>query len=46
MEKIEQDNAGGFEKGDNSEIKRSTEPLPPWFAGERNLREELLEHEK
>ncbi|KAF1964660.1 PIN domain-like protein [Bimuria novae-zelandiae CBS 107.79] len=41
MEKLEADNAGGFEK-DTGEKKNEAAPLPPWFrAGERNIEEEF-----
>jgi DNA excision repair protein ERCC-5 len=40
MQKLEEENAGGFER-DNEGAKKKSEPLPPWFAGERDLREEL-----
>ncbi|KAF1349804.1 hypothetical protein BDV97DRAFT_352463 [Delphinella strobiligena] len=34
MEKIQQDNAGGFERADAGPGKnKQTEPLPPWFSG-------------
>jgi len=41
MEKLEADNAGGFEKDMGVGTKKSAEPLPPWFNGDRNLDEEL-----
>ncbi|KAF2132009.1 PIN domain-like protein [Dothidotthia symphoricarpi CBS 119687] len=40
MEKIEQDSAGGFEKSHTHE-KKTAEPLPPWFSGERDINQEL-----
>ncbi|KAF2192306.1 PIN domain-like protein [Zopfia rhizophila CBS 207.26] len=41
MQKIEEANAGGFEKDMGSEKKKSVDPLPPWFAGERDIQQEL-----
>ncbi|KAF2709588.1 PIN domain-like protein [Pleomassaria siparia CBS 279.74] len=41
MQKIEEDNAGGFEKDLGPAEKKSAEPLPPWFAGERDIQEDL-----
>lgn len=42
MQKIEQDTAGGFVRelgpGKNND---SSEPLPPWFTGDRDMRKEL-----
>ncbi|KAF2110028.1 hypothetical protein BDV96DRAFT_501784 [Lophiotrema nucula] len=40
MQKIEADTAGGFEK-DLGTDKKSEEPLPPWFSGDRDINEEL-----
>lgn len=40
MQKIEADTAGGFEKNLGAE-KKSEEPLPPWFSGDRDINEEL-----
>lgn len=42
MEKIEQDTAGGFEK--DTEKKKKSVPLPPWFKGERDIGKELDEY--
>jgi DNA excision repair protein ERCC-5 len=42
MDKIEQDTAGGFER-DTDEKKKSA-PLPPWFKGERDIGKELDEY--
>ncbi|KAH7127080.1 hypothetical protein B0J11DRAFT_527151 [Dendryphion nanum] len=39
MQQIEEDNAGGFELDQGP--KQSAVPLPPWFTGERDVREEL-----
>ncbi|KAF1949148.1 PIN domain-like protein [Byssothecium circinans] len=40
IDKLEADNAGGFEKDTGSE-KKAAEPLPPWFEGNRNIGEEM-----
>ncbi|KAH5280231.1 hypothetical protein HBI72_017270 [Parastagonospora nodorum] len=40
MEKIEAENAGGFEKKLDQD-KKDAAPLPPWFAGERDLGNDL-----
>jgi DNA excision repair protein ERCC-5 len=40
MEKIEAETAGGFEKSFGQD-KKDAAPLPPWFAGERDLHEDL-----
>ncbi|KZM19858.1 endonuclease [Ascochyta rabiei] len=42
MEKIQQDTAGGFEK--DTEEKKESVPLPPWFKGERDIAQELDEY--
>ncbi|KAJ4313565.1 DNA repair protein rad2 [Neodidymelliopsis sp. IMI 364377] len=42
MEKIQQETAGGFEK-DTDEKKKSV-PLPPWFKGERDIAQDLNEY--
>ncbi|KAF2632715.1 DNA-repair protein rad13 [Macroventuria anomochaeta] len=42
MEKIEQETAGGFEK--DTEEKKKSVPLPPWFKGERDIGKELDEY--
>ncbi|KAL1306062.1 hypothetical protein AAFC00_004188 [Neodothiora populina] len=34
MEKLQQENAGGFEKADTEKTKAKKEPLPPWFEGD------------
>ncbi|KAF9735609.1 hypothetical protein PMIN03_009952 [Paraphaeosphaeria minitans] len=42
MEKLEAENAGGFEKDTPDQKKKEDAPLPPWFSGgERNIGEEL-----
>ncbi|KAF2691918.1 DNA-repair protein rad13, partial [Lentithecium fluviatile CBS 122367] len=41
LQKIEEKNAGGFEKETGGEDKKKAEPLPPWFSGTRDLREEM-----
>ncbi|KAF2022016.1 PIN domain-like protein [Aaosphaeria arxii CBS 175.79] len=41
MEKIEQETAGGFEKKQEQGKKEKAEPLPPWFQGERDMRDDL-----
>ncbi|KAF2795379.1 PIN domain-like protein [Melanomma pulvis-pyrius CBS 109.77] len=41
MQKIEEANAGGFEKDSGPEKKQSAEPLPPWFSGERDIHDDL-----
>lgn len=42
MQKLEEDTAGGFERDLGAgKKKKSNEPLPPWFSGDRDLREEL-----
>ncbi|KAF2270829.1 PIN domain-like protein [Lojkania enalia] len=41
MQKIEEDNAGGFERELELEQKKSAEPLPPWFSGDRDIKEDL-----
>lgn len=33
MQKIQEDNAGGFERADAGPGKNKSEPLPPWFSG-------------
>lgn len=33
MQKIQEDNAGGFERTDTDLSKKKAEPLPPWFDG-------------
>jgi DNA excision repair protein ERCC-5 len=43
MQKLEEDMAGGFVRDAAPEKKPSAEPLPPWFEGERDLRQELDE---
>jgi DNA excision repair protein ERCC-5 len=40
MQKIEEANAGGFDKDQGSEKKKAAEP-PPWFSGDRDIQEEL-----
>lgn len=42
MQKIEEANAGGFEKDLGGSKKKMAEPLPPWFSGERDIDEELI----
>lgn len=42
MEKIQQETAGGFEK--DTDEKRQSVPLPPWFKGERDIAKELDEY--
>lgn len=45
MEKIQQDNAGGFERADTGlSKKKPSEPLPPWFAG--NLDDDMAAQRK
>ncbi|KAF2876893.1 DNA-repair protein rad13 [Massariosphaeria phaeospora] len=41
MQKLEEDNAGGFERDPSPVRKKSTEPLPPWFTGERDIQQDL-----
>jgi DNA excision repair protein ERCC-5 len=41
MQKIEEANAGGFEKDVGSEKKEKAAEPPPWFSGERDFQEEL-----
>ncbi|KAF2254567.1 PIN domain-like protein [Trematosphaeria pertusa] len=41
MQKIEQENAGGFEKNLGTQKNKTSESLPPWFSGERDLQQEL-----
>ncbi|KAF2643237.1 PIN domain-like protein [Massarina eburnea CBS 473.64] len=41
MDKLEENNAGGFEKYMGSEKKKTAEPLPPWFDATRNIGEEM-----
>jgi DNA excision repair protein ERCC-5 len=41
MQNLEESNAGGFEKDTGGEEKKSAEPLPPWFSGTRDIREEM-----
>ncbi|OAG06701.1 PIN domain-like protein [Paraphaeosphaeria sporulosa] len=42
MEKLEAENAGGFEKDTGDQKTKEDAPLPPWFSGgERNIEEEL-----
>jgi DNA excision repair protein ERCC-5 len=43
MQKIEEDNAGGFEREIQPEKKKTVEALPPWFEGGRDLKQELRE---
>ncbi|USP82650.1 hypothetical protein yc1106_09924 [Curvularia clavata] len=40
MEKLEADNAGGFEK-DYAEEKKAAAPLPPWFNASRDIASEV-----
>ncbi|KAF1838841.1 DNA-repair protein rad13 [Decorospora gaudefroyi] len=40
MDKLAQDNAGGFEK-DYEQEKQDGAPLPPWFNGERDIAQEV-----
>ncbi|EOA81260.1 DNA repair protein rad2 [Exserohilum turcicum] len=40
MEKLEADNAGGFEK-EYTEDKKSAAPLPPWFNASRDIASEV-----
>jgi len=40
MDKLEEDNAGGFEKNYGLE-KKAAAPLPPWFNGQRDIAEEV-----
>ncbi|KAE8861826.1 hypothetical protein PTNB73_07380 [Pyrenophora teres f. teres] len=40
MDKLEEDNAGGFEKNYGQE-KKAVAPLPPWFNGQRDIAEEV-----
>jgi len=40
MEKIEAEHAGGFEKKLDQD-KKDAAPLPPWFAGKRDLEDDL-----
>ncbi|KAF1995844.1 PIN domain-like protein [Amniculicola lignicola CBS 123094] len=41
MEKIEEDNAGGFGKDLGSDGKKPVEPLPPWFVGDRDIKNDI-----
>jgi DNA excision repair protein ERCC-5 len=41
MQKLEEANAGGFEKDSGPEKKKSAEPLPPWFEGKRDMKADL-----
>ena len=43
MQKLEEDNAGGFVKDVEPGEKKSAEPLPPWFNAERDIEKELAE---
>jgi DNA excision repair protein ERCC-5 len=40
MEKLEADNAGGFEKN-YAEEKKTAAPLPPWFSASRDIASEV-----
>ncbi|RMZ72219.1 RAD13 [Pyrenophora seminiperda CCB06] len=40
MDKLEADNAGGFDKNYGQE-KKAAAPLPPWFNGQRDIAEEI-----
>ncbi|KAI2477590.1 DNA-repair protein rad13 [Pyrenophora tritici-repentis] len=40
MDKLEDDNAGGFEK-DYGHEKKAAAPLPPWFNGQRDIAEDV-----
>jgi DNA excision repair protein ERCC-5 len=40
MDKLEEDNAGGFEK-DYGQEKKAAVPLPPWFSGQRDIAQEV-----
>jgi DNA excision repair protein ERCC-5 len=40
MDKLEEDNAGGFEK-DYGQEKKPAVPLPPWFSGPRDIAKEV-----
>ena len=40
MDKLEADNAGGFEK-DYGQEKKTAAPLPPWFSGQRDIAKEV-----
>ncbi|KAI4653968.1 hypothetical protein J4E93_001736 [Alternaria ventricosa] len=40
MDKLEEDNAGGFEK-DYGQDKKDAAPLPPWFSGQRDIAKEV-----
>ncbi|ORY05300.1 hypothetical protein BCR34DRAFT_590959 [Clohesyomyces aquaticus] len=42
MQQIEQDTSGGFERDLGSDIKKkSAEPMPPWFTGERDIQKDM-----
>ena len=41
MQKMEESNAGGFEKDMSGEKKKTAEPLPPWFSGTRDINEDM-----
>jgi DNA excision repair protein ERCC-5 len=42
MQKLEEENAGGLEREIQSEKKKTVDPLPPWFDGERDLKQGLI----
>ncbi|PVI02376.1 PIN domain-like protein [Periconia macrospinosa] len=43
MQKLEEANAGGFEKDPKGNKKKTAEPLPPWFNAGRDVTEEMSE---
>lgn len=44
MQKLQEDQAGGFERPDEAEKK--AKPLPPWFAENRDVREDVAEQKR
>lgn len=45
MQKLKDERAGGFERPEDAEKKKAA-PLPPWFADNRDVREDVAEQKR
>lgn len=45
MQKLQEEQAGGFERPDDEE-KKKAKPLPPWFAENRDVRDDFAEQKR
>ncbi|GME64400.1 Xeroderma pigmentosum group G protein [Neofusicoccum parvum] len=45
MQKLQEDQSGGFERPEDAEKKKAA-PLPPWFAENRDVREDVAEQKR